>query len=203
MSMRSVRPFGNIPASACGGILYRRTLQSCGTVYPSSRRRRQPAVARLAGLLLALAAPRMYCVNVRPCRQVHSPHNISSPAARQHTNPPSPSLTPLYRPAGTYQGQWQRGSRHGYGVRTSAAFGTASTSKSKAHHQSASSLRSDPQGDPTAERDRRVNETRGGFVLQVNSDEPPPRRGSMVEKPTTLRQNILQVRRLCAGGVTL
>ncbi|KAF0288072.1 Junctophilin-2 [Amphibalanus amphitrite] len=96
----------------------------------------------------------------------------------------------------TYQGQWQRGSRHGYGVRTSAAFGAASTSKSKAHHQSAASLRSEPPADPTAERDRRVNDTRGGFVLQVNSEEPPPRRGSAVDKPTTLRQNILQGLRL-------
>ncbi|XP_043211421.1 junctophilin-1-like [Amphibalanus amphitrite] len=101
-----------------------------------------------------------------------------------------------YADSGTYQGQWQRGSRHGYGVRTSAAFGAASTSKSKAHHQSAASLRSEPPADPTAERDRRVNDTRGGFVLQVNSEEPPPRRGSAVDKPTTLRQNILQGLRL-------
>ncbi|XP_037084685.1 junctophilin-1-like [Pollicipes pollicipes] len=101
-----------------------------------------------------------------------------------------------YADAGTYQGQWQRGSRHGYGVRTSAAFGAASTSKSKAHHGSASSLKSDPQADPTSEHDRRVNETRGGFVLRARSDEPPPRRGSMVEKSTTLRKNILQGLRL-------
>ena len=95
--------------------------------------------------------------------------------------------------SGTYQGQWQRGFRHGYGVRTSSSFGAASSSKSKAHHQSSASLRSEGAGEPTAERDRRMADTRGGFVLKARSDEPPPRRGSLVEKSTTLRKNILQV----------
>ena len=36
-------------------------------------------------------------------------------------------------------------------------------------------------------------DTRGGFVLKARSDEPPPRRGSLVEKSTTLRKNIFQV----------
>ena len=31
--------------------------------------------------------------------------------------------------AGTYQGQWLRGMRHGYGVRSSAPFGMASHNK--------------------------------------------------------------------------
>ncbi|XP_037077124.1 junctophilin-1-like [Pollicipes pollicipes] len=101
-----------------------------------------------------------------------------------------------YADAGTYQGQWQRGFRHGYGVRTSSSFGAASSSKSKAHHQSSASLRSEGAGEPTAERDRRMADTRGGFVLKARSDEPPPRRGSLVEKSTTLRKNILQGLRL-------
>ncbi|XP_043190018.1 junctophilin-1-like [Amphibalanus amphitrite] len=101
-----------------------------------------------------------------------------------------------YADSGTYQGQWQRGFRHGYGVRTSSSFGAASSSKSKAHHQSSASLRSEGAGEPTAERDRRMADTRGGFVLKARSDEPPPRRGSLVEKSTTLRKNILQGLRL-------
>ena len=47
--------------------------------------------------------------------------------------------------SGTYQGQWLRGMRHGYGVRTSAAFGVASHSRmggeeSRARRPSISSL---------------------------------------------------------------
>ena len=34
-----------------------------------------------------------------------------------------------FRILGTYQGQWLRGLRHGYGVRTSAPFGLASSNK--------------------------------------------------------------------------
>lgn len=96
--------------------------------------------------------------------------------------------------AGTFQGQWQRGYRHGYGVRTSSSFGAAASSKSQQHHQSTASLGSEAGGEPTAERDRRRADNGGGFVLKARSDEPAPRRGSLVEKSTTLRKNILQVR---------
>lgn len=114
--------------------------------------------------------------------------------------------------AGTYQGQWLRGMRHGYGVRASAPFGQAShyrPHKSQLR-ASMSSLRSnDAAGgagsgsgggggggggalDPSAERDRRVDDSRGGFVLKARSDEPPARRRSLVEK-SGLKRSILSV----------
>nr|CAD7268046.1 unnamed protein product [Timema shepardi] len=103
---------------------------------------------------------------------------------------------------GTYQGQWLRGMRHGYGVRASAPFGLASHYRpNKTVRASMTSLRSNEAGgggggaalDPAAERDRRVDDSRGGFVLKARSDEPPPvrRRGSLVEKSTNIKKSIL------------
>ncbi|KAK3919560.1 Junctophilin-3 [Frankliniella fusca] len=108
-----------------------------------------------------------------------------------------------YADGGTYQGQWLRGMRHGYGVRASAPFGQAShyrPHKSQLR-ASMSSLRSNDAGggggggaggalDPAAERDRRVDDSRGGFVLKAKSDEPPARRRSLVEK-SGLKRSIL------------
>lgn len=53
--------------------------------------------------------------------------------------------------AGTYQGQWLRGLRHGYGVRTSAPFGMASHFRPKAPTGSMTSLKSE-NAEPTSER---------------------------------------------------
>ncbi|XP_068083311.1 junctophilin-1 isoform X2 [Anabrus simplex] len=98
-----------------------------------------------------------------------------------------------YADGGTYQGQWLRGMRHGYGVRASAPFGLASHSRpDKTIRASMTSLRSNEggsQADPTAERDRRVDDARGGFVLKARSDEPPARRRSLVEK--SIKKSIL------------
>ena len=107
-------------------------------------------------------------------------------------------------PAGTYQGQWLRGMRHGYGVRTSAAFGIASHSRGGdgARRPSVSSLQpgvEEPKpssamsngsghGGPGAKDNA---ELRGGFVLKSRSDEAPVRRRSLVER--TGMKNLMQV----------
>lgn len=113
--------------------------------------------------------------------------------------------------AGTYQGQWLRGLRHGYGVRTSAPFGMASHNKlSETRMASMTSLNkeeeaaaaaaaaaaealeeaetaaADPAAAAAVERartiSRRGEEARGGFVLRAKSDEYPARRKSLVER---------------------
>ncbi|XP_044588152.1 junctophilin-1 isoform X2 [Cotesia glomerata] len=102
-----------------------------------------------------------------------------------------------YADSGTYQGQWLRGMRHGYGVRTSAPFGLASHYKPpKQIRASLTSLRSTdgapavpPTPEPTDRRDRRVDDSRGGFVLKARSDDPPARRKSLTEK--SLKKGIL------------
>ncbi|XP_043265080.1 junctophilin-1 isoform X2 [Colletes gigas] len=102
-----------------------------------------------------------------------------------------------YADSGTYQGQWYHGMRHGYGVRASAPFGLASHYKpSKQVRASLTSLRSADGGGPTAptpeptdRRDRRVDDSRGGFVLKARSDDPPARRKSLTEK--SLKKGIL------------
>ncbi|XP_043288351.1 junctophilin-1 isoform X2 [Venturia canescens] len=104
-----------------------------------------------------------------------------------------------YADSGTYQGQWLRGMRHGYGVRASAPFGLAShykPPKQAAIRASLTSLRSAdgapaaaPTPEPTDRRDRRVDDSRGGFVLKARSDDPPARRKSLTEK--SLKKGIL------------
>lgn len=86
--------------------------------------------------------------------------------------------------AGTYQGQWMRGHRHGYGVRTSAPFGLASHNRGGARDRGSLSSLVEALGtpDPSDRRNLRVDDARGGFVLQKSSDEPAGRRGSIVEK---------------------
>ncbi|GBN07310.1 Junctophilin-3 [Araneus ventricosus] len=60
---------------------------------------------------------------------------------------------------GTFQGQWAKGMRHGYGVRSSAPFGLAA-------HNRRRSLRSSPVPGETPESEDRPEEGRGGFVLR-------------------------------------
>ena len=89
--------------------------------------------------------------------------------------------------------------RHGYGVRASAPFGLASHYKPKQVRASLTSLRSTeggapgtaPTPEPTDRRDRRVDDSRGGFVLKARSDDPPARRKSLTEK--SLKKGILAV----------
>lgn len=108
-----------------------------------------------------------------------------------------------YQP-GTYQGQWLRGLRHGYGVRTSAPFGMASRFRPKSIRSSMTSLKSDVVAghhggggggllDPAADRDKRLDDGRGGFVLKSRSDEPPARRRSFSERSSTIKKTLFQV----------
>ncbi|KAL3190925.1 hypothetical protein MRX96_019167 [Rhipicephalus microplus] len=46
--------------------------------------------------------------------------------------------------------------------------------------------------DPASERDRKIDDCRGGFVLKARSDEPPQRRRSLVEKSSNFKKSILQ-----------
>lgn len=127
-----------------------------------------------------------------------------------------------YADGGTYQGQWLRGLRHGYGVRTSAAFGMASRFRPKSvrssmtslrsgdvsaghhhghHHSGAASSSGGAAGggagaDPAADRDKRLDDGRGGFVLKARSDEPPTRRRSFSERSSTIKKTLFQGLRL-------
>lgn len=87
---------------------------------------------------------------------------------------------------GTYQGQWMRGLRHGYGVRTSAPFGLASHYRggggARGHHRGSLASLTEAGGDPSERRTTRMDDARGGFVLTVRSDVATTRRGSLVEK---------------------
>ncbi|XP_036340549.1 junctophilin-3-like [Rhagoletis pomonella] len=84
-----------------------------------------------------------------------------------------------YADGGKYQGQWQEGKRHGYGIRISAPFGLASHHRRKDMHSSLNSLRSSD----ISEADKgRSDEIRGGFVLTSKSDKLPVRRNSLTEK---------------------
>lgn len=101
-----------------------------------------------------------------------------------------------------------RGMRHGYGVRTSAKFGMASHSKPNKSdiRNSLSSLGSDDAhvkvAGSAAEdsaigsegRDKKLDDTRGGFVLKANSDEQPSRRKTLVSKSThSLKRTFMSV----------
>lgn len=95
--------------------------------------------------------------------------------------------------------------RHGYGVRASAPFGLASHYRpNKNLRASLTSLRSNEVAgggasgitagaDAAVERDRRVDDSRGGFVLRARSDDPPQRRRSLVEKSSNIKKSILSV----------
>ena len=83
--------------------------------------------------------------------------------------------------------------RHGYGVRTSAPFGTASLFKKSGLSNSPSETnvrgsdtslnQANRNEDPTSTLPKRnLDETRGGFVLRTKSDEVPHRRRSLVER---------------------
>ena len=95
---------------------------------------------------------------------------------------------------GTYQGQWLRGIRHGYGVRQSVPYGLAShiRQKSSAMRESLTSLRSELEDDQTVkDRDRKVDDSRGGFVLTGTAMPPTP--------PTTMTTTTT-ARSLSPGG---
>ncbi|KRX38886.1 Junctophilin-3, partial [Trichinella murrelli] len=93
----------------------------------------------------------------------------------------------------TYQGQWLRGMRHGYGVRKSAAFSVAAKYRSRSHaHASLTSLRSNQDTEEDDDKDKRSkDENRGGFVLRARS-EPPTRRRSLSERSIAVKRTIFQ-----------
>ncbi|XP_064640470.1 junctophilin-1-like isoform X1 [Lineus longissimus] len=96
----------------------------------------------------------------------------------------------------TYQGQWLRGTRHGYGVRQSVPYGLASHYRPKGLRASLTSLRSEAEEDHVVkERDKRLDESRGGFVLKAKSDEEPDklRKLSIFDKHgrSSLRKSIM------------
>lgn len=90
--------------------------------------------------------------------------------------------------------------RHGYGIRNSAPFGKASKYRAnKTLRASLTSLRSNEGNtgvnpEVTEKRDRRVDDSRGGFVLKMNSAEPTVRRRSLGSG--NLKKGILMVTKL-------
>ena len=102
--------------------------------------------------------------------------------------------------AGTYQGQWLRGMRHGYGVRKSVPYGLASHYRPKDLRASLTSLRSENEDEQVVKnRDKKLDEARGGFVLKARSDETPPaRRRSFFDKKVrpSLRTTLISGLRL-------
>lgn len=67
--------------------------------------------------------------------------------------------------------------RHGYGVRASVPYGLASHYRPKALRASLTSLRSENEDEQVVKnRDKKLDESRGGFVLKAKSDETPPTR---------------------------
>ncbi|XP_064466645.1 junctophilin-1-like [Ornithodoros turicata] len=110
-----------------------------------------------------------------------------------------------YADGGTYQGQWLRGTRQGYGVRSSAPFGLAAHSRASnpavttpkpatgpSIRTSHTSLDSAHTVDPASDRDRKIDDCRGGFVLKARSDDAPQRRRSLAEKSSNFKKSILQ-----------
>ena len=87
-----------------------------------------------------------------------------------------------------------RGMRHGYGVRQSVPYGLAAHYRPKAMRNSLTSLRSEQEEDHVVkDRDRKIDEGRGGFVLQARSDEEPTRRRSIFDKHgrSSLRKSLM------------
>ncbi|CAF1041761.1 unnamed protein product [Rotaria sp. Silwood1] len=110
----------------------------------------------------------------------------------------------IYADGGIYHGQIQQGLRHGFGIRRSVPYGVASRYRSKDVRDSLTSLRSEEDDERTQrERDKRMDENRGGFVLRSRSEphdassrsaSQGPRRGSLsnsADRRTSLRKTLL------------
>lgn len=85
--------------------------------------------------------------------------------------------------------------RHGYGVRQSVPYGMAAHYRPKASRQSLTSLRSEQEEDfVVKERDRKIDEGRGGFVLQSKSDGSSSRRPSIFDKQgrSSIRNSLIK-----------
>lgn len=104
------------------------------------------------------------------------------------------STSPCPLLAGTYSGQWLRGTRNGYGVRTSAPFEAASCYRDERYlRESLTSIRSiDESENIVKDREKKQEEARGGFVLKAVGDESPTaRRKSIFEKKSSLKKTFL------------
>ena len=85
--------------------------------------------------------------------------------------------------------------RHGYGVRQSVPYGMAAHYRPKVMRESLTSLRSENDEDfVVKDRDRKIDEGRGGFVLSAKSDEPSLRRPSLFDKQgrSSLRNSLMK-----------
>lgn len=90
-----------------------------------------------------------------------------------------------YPDEGTYHGQWMRGMRHGYGVRQSASYITTLRSPLKSFPNTSPSSEISDNCLVSFDRDSRMEEIRGGFVLQARTtpvDDSP----SKTKKPGLL-----------------
>jgi len=116
--------------------------------------------------------------------------------------------------AGTYAGQWLRGVRHGYGVRQSVSYDIAVRFPIQSALATAAlnaTAVTDSQGHDSAvekeddyllrERDIRIEESRGGFVLlarttPLDNISTSSRRGIVLDKhgKPSLRKTIVSVR---------
>lgn len=113
-----------------------------------------------------------------------------------HISPSAVSRCPLVS-AGTYQGQFTNGMRHGYGVRQSVPYGMASVVRSPLR-TSLSSLRSEhsngtlPQQDSPAANPESLplspTITRGGFALSLYADAEAgkPKKGGLFHRGSLL-----------------
>ena len=132
----------------------------------------------------------------------------------------------IYADGGIYHGQIQQGLRHGFGIRRSVPYGLASRYRMKDIRDSLTSLRSEEDDERTqrkkkkkkkflflivfslsiclGERDKRMDENRGGFVLRARSEpydlaatrsaSQGPRRGSLsnsAERRSSLRKTLM------------
>lgn len=91
----------------------------------------------------------------------------------------------------SHSGQWLRGMRHGYGVRTSAAYGHSTITKmaSSNANKNATSMESlvTEEEDPDMPQASHRDAVRGGFVLvaRANTQSHNKRRNSLMEKTTS------------------
>lgn len=80
---------------------------------------------------------------------------------------------------GWYRGQWLRGMRHGFGIRTSAAYSIAAKHRSRSNntHASLTSLRSNYAGDMNhhAEHNAVCNSSRSKDKYKYNNNDSEER----------------------------
>ena len=104
--------------------------------------------------------------------------------------------------AGTYQGQWFQGMRHGHGIRQSVPYNQALHYRPKIPkglESSMSSVHTDHDEDPVMHsRDRKIDRGRGGFVLKSKSSSEGGRRRSLFDRPSgsNLRKTIVKTLKL-------